>query len=203
VTAQNSQCRVNGAGTTISGSGNSLSLNLSLTFTAAYAGRKNVYTDVNASGGYTAVTSYTVTPTLTTDSVSPQNGSGSSQVFTFQFSDSKGYADLLSGSYHVLVNSVVNGASSCWVLLQSTGVSLAPDDTNQAWSFVPYGSSTNAQNSQCLVSGVGTNISGSGNSLTLNLSLTFTAAYSGAKNVYTDVNASIPFYAAATTYTVQ
>ncbi len=202
-TAENSQCRVNGAGTTISGSGNSLTLNLSLTFTAAYAGGKSVYTDVNASGGYAAVTSYTVTPTLTTDSVSPQNGSGSSQVFTFQFSDSKGYADLVSGRYHVLVNSAVNGVNSCWILLQSTGVSLAPDDPNQAWSFVPYGSSTTAQNSQCLVSGVGTNISGSGNSLTLNLSLTFTTAYQGAKNVYTDVNASSPYYAAATTYTVQ
>ncbi|HEY4087270.1 MAG TPA: hypothetical protein VGM43_15095 [Bryobacteraceae bacterium] len=203
MTAQNSQCRVNGAGTTISGSGNGLTFNLSLTFTAAYSGRKSVYTDVNASGGYTAVTSYTVNATTTTDSVSPENGSGSSQVFTFRLSDNNGYADLLTGRYHVLVNSAVNGVSSCWVLLQSTGVSLAPNDPNQAWSFVPYGSPTTAQNSQCLVGGVGTSISGSGDSLTLNLSLTFTAAYGGTKNVYTDVNASAPLYTAVTTYTVQ
>ena len=76
-------------------------------------------------------------PVVSTDTVSPQDGSGSGQVFTFQFSDSNGYADLLSGRYHVLVNSAVNGVGSCWVLLQST-VSLAPDDPNQNWSVVPY-----------------------------------------------------------------
>jgi hypothetical protein len=197
---------VDGAGTTVSGSGNSLTLNLSLTFTEAYAGRKSVFTDVNGSGYYAAVTGYTVTgtpPTLSTNSVSPQNGSGSSQVFTFVFSDPSGYADLLSGRYHVLINSTVDGTSSCWVLLQSTGLSLAPDDPNQSWAFVPYGSPASVQNSQCLVNGAATNISGSGNSLTLSLSLTFTAGYSGTKNVYTDVNASSPFYVAATTYTVQ
>ncbi|HXF13226.1 MAG TPA: hypothetical protein VN517_08725 [Terriglobales bacterium] len=141
-------------------------------------------------------------PTLTT-SVSPQNTSGSSQVFTFQFSDSKGYQDLLSGKYHILINTTPNGTSSCWMLLQSTGLSLAPDDPGQAWLFVPYGASTTAQNSQCGVSGVGTSISGSGNDLSLSLSLSFTPAYAGARNVYTDVNSSNPGYAAGTTYTVQ
>jgi hypothetical protein len=83
------------------------------------------------------------------------------------------------------------------------GLYLAPDDPTQCWSFVSYGSSQTVSNSQCGVSGVGTNISGSGNSLTLSLSLTFTPAYTGAKNVYTDLNASNPNYIAVTTYTVQ
>ena len=142
-------------------------------------------------------------PTISTDSVSPQNGSGPSQVFTFQFSDSSGYRDLLGGKYHVLINAAVDGRNSCWLQLLTTGLNLANDDPNGNWSFVPYGTSTTAQNSQCIVNGVGTNISGSGNSLTLSLSLTFTAAYRGTKNVYTDVNASAPNYGAVASYTVQ
>ncbi len=142
-------------------------------------------------------------PTVSTDSVSPQNGSGSSQVFTLQFSDSNGYRDLLGGNYHVLVNATADGTNSCWIQLLSTGLSLAPDDPNGTWSFVPYGTSTTAQNSQCMVNGVGTSISGSGNTLTLSLSLTFTAAYAGSRNVYTDVNSSSPNYMAVTSYTVQ
>jgi hypothetical protein len=205
-TAQNSQCGVNGTGTTVSGSGNQLTLNLSLMFTTGYVGKKSVFTDVNGNGYYEAVTGYTVTgtpPTVSTDSVSPENGGGSGETFTFVFSDSDGYTDLLSGRYHVLIHSAVDGTSSCWVLLQSRGVRLAPDDPNQGWTFVPYGSSTSAQNSQCAVKGAGTSISGSGNRLTLSLSLTFTAAYRGMKNVYTDANASAPFYRAASSYTVQ
>jgi hypothetical protein len=122
---------VNGAGTTVSEAGNDLNLNLSLTFTSAFIGNKTVFTDVNANGYYAGVTGYTVTgtpATQSTDSVSPQNGSGSSQIFTFAFSDSGGYGVLLSGRYHVLIHSGVNGAGSCWILLRSTGVSLAPDE---------------------------------------------------------------------------
>jgi hypothetical protein len=142
-------------------------------------------------------------PTRTTDSVSPQNGSGSAQVFTFMFSDSASYNDLITGKYHLLINTSPSRTNSCWFLLESTGLYLAPDDPVQPWYFVSYGSTRTASNSQCRVSGVGTNISGASNNLTLSLSLTFTPAYTGAKNVYTDVNASNPDYIAAATYTVQ
>jgi hypothetical protein len=315
---QNSQCAINGAGSSVSGSGNTLTLNLSVTFRVAYAGMKTIYTDVNSANDYVSVgtynvtptapdftlsispssqsvqsgqsTTYTVTansangfnqnialsfdrgsagaddtsdvsgtfnppsilgggtstltvttaantpvstwqlfvtgtspsithaataqlsvsgtappppPTISTDSVSPQNASGSSQIFTFTFSDTNGYRDLLGGNYHILVNAAPNGTGSCWLQLLSTGVSLAPDDPNQTWLFQPYGSAGAAQNSQCGVNGSATTITGSGNSLTLNLSLTFGGSFAGARNVYTDVNASAPYYAAVASYTVQ
>jgi hypothetical protein len=200
--AQNSQCSISGAGSSVSASGNTVTLTLSVIFRPTYAGMKTIYTDVNSSGYAQPVGTYNVTATLSTDSVSPQNGRGSSQVLTFMLSDPAGYQDLISGKYHILINTAPSGTSSCWMLLQSNGLSLAPDDPGQAWAFVPYGSAGIAQNSQCAVNGVGTSISGSGDSLTLSLSLTFTAAYAGTKNVYTDVN-SIPTYVAATTYMVQ
>ena len=124
-------------------------------------------------------------------------------MFTINFSDTNGYRDLLSGNYHILVNATPDGTNSCWLQLLSTGVSLAPDDPNQAWLFTTYGSAGVSQNSQCAVNGSATTISGSGNSLTLNLSLTFAGSFAGARNIYTDVNASAPYYGAVTSYTVQ
>jgi hypothetical protein len=315
---QNSQCAIDGAGSGISGSGNTLTLHLSVTFRVAYAGMKTIYTDVNPVNDYVSVgtynvtptapdftlsispssqsvqpggsTTYTVTanplngfnenialsfdrgsaggnnisevsgtfnpgslagggtstltvttaantpvstwalrvtgtapsvthfasaqlgisgttppppPTVSTVSVSPQNGSGSGQVFTFHFSDTNGYRNLLSGNYHILVNAAPDGTNSCWIQLLSTGVSFAPDDPALGWGFVLYGVAGALQNSQCAVNGSATTISGSGNDLTLYLSLTFTGGFAGARNVYTDVNASAPYYTAVTSYTVQ
>ena len=42
---QNSQCALNGSGSTVSSSGNTLTVNLALTFLAAFTGTKNVYMD--------------------------------------------------------------------------------------------------------------------------------------------------------------
>ncbi len=42
-TESNSQCTVSAAGSTVSGSGDSLAVNVALTFTPAFAGSKNLY----------------------------------------------------------------------------------------------------------------------------------------------------------------
>src|ERR1039458_10466882 len=48
---QNSQCTLNGAGSSVSASGNTLTLNLALTFLTAFAGAKNIYMQaVNPNG---------------------------------------------------------------------------------------------------------------------------------------------------------
>src|SRR4051812_16242797 len=94
-------------------------------------------------------------PVVSTDSVSPQNGSGSSQVFTFQFSDSAGFENL---SGHILINSSPSGTNSCWVFFGAGGgLSLAPDDANGGWPYMPYGTDTVVQNNQCAIDGAHTN----------------------------------------------
>lgn len=45
----------------------------------------------------------------TTDSVTPQNGGGGSQAFTFVFSSSAGYQDVLTAGPHILFS---DGGSS-------------------------------------------------------------------------------------------
>jgi hypothetical protein len=69
-------------------------------------------------------------PVISTESVSPQNGSGGSQTFTFGFSDSSGHQDLLQRKPHVLINTNPSGTNSCWVLIEPDGVRLAGDNPN-------------------------------------------------------------------------
>src|SRR5208283_696868 len=101
-TQQNSQCILNGAGSSVTMSGTILTLNLSLTFQSAFAGTKSVYLQAaNPAGstGWLSKGSWSVPAgTVSPVSVSPSSGSGSSQTFAFQFSDTAGVADITSVS---------------------------------------------------------------------------------------------------------
>ena len=81
---QNSQCVLNGAGSSVSAVGNVLTLNLAITFLATHGGRgTNIYTqsaNLSASTGWGLSGSWTVPAMI----VSPANGSwlpGASEVF--------------------------------------------------------------------------------------------------------------------------
>ena len=67
------------------------------------------------------------------------------------------------------------------------------NDAATAWLVATPGTATTIQNSQCSVNAASTTVASSGNTLTLNLAMTFKPAYAGAKNVYlyaTDVSGS-------------
>ncbi len=185
-TEQNSQCTLNGAGSSVSTSGNLLTLTLSLTFQAAFQGAKNIYMQATNPSGTTAWQSegtWTVQFGASAVSVSPASGSGSSQTFAFQFSDTGGATDLTSVS--VLFNTSASTASACsviYVRAQNT-LSLLTDAGATPGTTITPGSGTQ-QNSQCTLNGAGSSVSPSGNVLTLNLALTFQAAFHGAKTVY-------------------
>jgi len=129
-----------------------------------------------------------------TAAVSPRNGSGGSQVFTFTFTDSNGSQDLINRFPHVIFGGSStgsgNGGSYCWLGIYSTGFILAPDNLSMAWKGAVFGSSDVVQNSQCTVSGAGSSISESGNTVTVNLAITFLPAYAGVKTIESDVNAN-------------
>jgi hypothetical protein len=186
-TQQNSQCILNGAGSSVTLSGTTLTLNLSLTFQSAFAGSKTVYlqaTNPVGSTGWFSKGSWTVQGgTVTAVSVNPASGSGSSQTFAFQFSDTGGATDLTSVS--VLFNSGTSTVSACsvsYVRAQNT-LGLLTDAGAAPGTAIAPGSGTQ-QNSQCTLNGAGSSVSTSGNLLTLTLSLTFQPAFQGAKNVY-------------------
>src|SRR5277367_3131030 len=97
-TLQNSQCTINVATSSVSLSGNTLTLHLAMSFAPAFAGAKNIYMYVQnatVSNGFTQEGTWTVTGASgpVPVSVTPNSGSGASQTFAFAFSDTAGASD--------------------------------------------------------------------------------------------------------------
>ncbi|HYW41807.1 MAG TPA: hypothetical protein VE959_03050 [Bryobacteraceae bacterium] len=191
-TLQNSQCSANPLNSSASGSGNNLTLNLALTFQAAFGGTKNIYMEVSdgaGDSGWQQRGSWTVPASgpPATISVTPASGSGSSQTFSFVFSDPAGYSAIVSSQ--ILINNPMTASGGCYLLYsRSTNSIYLTNDAGTAWQTpVTPGQSGTLQNSQCSVNPLSSTASGSGNNLTLNLAITFQTAFGGAKNTYMEV----------------
>jgi hypothetical protein len=185
--------------TTVVPSGNTLTLNLPLMFKPAYAGAKNVYLyAVDTSGansGWQSLGTWTVTAgsgTPSAVSVTPNSGSGSSQAFALLYSDTAGAASLQT-VWAYFNTTLASSASNACLLYYAVGTNQINlmNDNGTAWQPATVGTATTLQNSQCSLNVGATTVVPSGNTLTLNLPLTFKPAYAGAKNVYlyaTDVS---------------
>src|SRR5947209_2721840 len=87
-TQSNTQCTLNAGASSVSGSGNALTVKVALSFTAAFAGLKNVYgyavDNGNLNSGWKVLgtwnTGVPVAPTA--DSLSPNAGAGTTQTFS-------------------------------------------------------------------------------------------------------------------------
>ena len=190
--AQNTQCALNGVGSSASVSGNNLTVNFSLTFQPPFPGPKTVYLSVADPGsntGLIAVGTYTAsiapgTPQVT--SVSPNNASGTGATFNFVYSDTVFAANLTSVS--VLFNSSLtfNNACSIAYSLTNNTVSLTTDNGLSSTS-VPLGSATVLQNSQCVVSATASQQSGL--SIIFTASVNFKGAFNGTQTIF--MNAAV------------
>ncbi len=191
-TLQNSQCSLNVAATSVALSGNTLTLNLAMTFAPAYAGAKNIYmyaADVSGSNsGWQTLGTWTVPSTAavpTTNSVTPNSGSGATQTFTLQYSDSAG-ATSLQSVWAYFNATLANPASNSCLLYYNVAANQINliQSSGTAWFVATPGAATTLQNSQCSLNVAATSVALSGNTLTLNLAMTFAPAYAGAKNIY-------------------
>lgn len=162
----NSQCSLTSP-TGIINTGTNKSFTTTITFTAAFAGTRNIYM-LGPSGYQTEGTITVAGSDVPTLSMSPTSGNTMSGTFTFTAHD----AVTISGMT-VLINTSVNGASACWFYTDGSSVSLAEDDGTD-WSGT-------LSNSQCSLSSVSLSSSGG---LTLTVSIAFTSSFAGAKNVY-------------------
>ncbi len=189
-TLQNSQCAIDLSVSSTTVTAGTLALTLPITFKPDFAGIKNVYLFAAGTGGTATgwldrgdwTVPATPPPTVTADSVTPATGTGSTQTFAIQFSDTAGGADI--GTAWAWFNaSQASAASSCLVFYDRAVVYLL-NDAGTAWQSNPPGSSSVLQNSQCAVSLAGSSATTSGASLTLTLAMTFKPAFAGAKNVY-------------------
>jgi hypothetical protein len=202
---ENSQCIINLSASSVAGSGNNLTLTLSITFQAAFAGAKTVYMNVQDNGGQTTNWQARGTWTVTTGggggggggpaapqvvSVTPSSGSGSSQSFTFLYSDANGASTL--DWAQVLVHNIISATGACLVHHnRGTNQVHLLNDGATAWVGPgTLGGAGQLENSQCIVSLAASSVSEAGSNLTLTLSLTFKAAFAGARTVYMNVQDS-------------
>ena len=123
--------------------------------------------------------------TVTADSVTPLSGSGSSQTFALQYSDTFGSADLTQAWVWINANSTT-AANSCMAYYDkaSNGIYLLTDGGHFWTARSTLGATGTLSNSQCSINLTSSSVVNSGTHLTLNLAITFTGAYAGAKNVY-------------------
>ena len=114
-------------------------------------------------------------------SVTPSSGSGlGPQQFQFLYSDPNGYADL--ASLYGRFNASASDVSACSFRYdRASNYIYLYNDAGTAW-LGPVILGNQLTNSQCTL-GAGSTTP-SGNNLTLNLTITFTTAFAGAKNVY-------------------
>lgn len=135
-------------------------------------------------GAYTLrLTAGAPTPPVVT-SIAPYVGSGQQQTFTLVYSDPGGWQDL--ANVYVLFNVPNTTPNSCYVEFNRAGGSLRLlQNDGVTWigpSVVLSGGPLT--NSQCTINAALSSFSGSGNNLTVNLSVTFAAGFTGEKNVY-------------------
>jgi hypothetical protein len=196
-TAQNSQCSIAATGSSVSGSGNTLTLALVITFKPAFAGNKVMYTAAQdnspANSGWQPLGVWNVPGSVgsgpAVGGMSPAHSSSANQTYTFTFTDTNGFADL--SVLDVLINNFLDGIGACYVALVPSGPTAGTvylvDDGGDAGG--PYTSLTlpgagAAQNSQCMIAGSGSSISASGTTLLLILNITFKPAFSGNRVMY-------------------
>ncbi len=184
---QNSQCQLNGAGSSVSVQGAFVTVTVSLTFLPGFGGSKTVYlsaADALSSTGWVARGTWTAVippPLPSADSVSPSGATGASGSFTFVFSDTQDAANLTGMA--MLFGNSVSTSNNCYLVYDRTAgsLSLLWDGGNGSNSR-PIASSTTLQNSQCSVGNASARVSGTSQIITVNIA--FKGAFSGVQNVY-------------------
>jgi len=124
--------------------------------------------------------------TVSAVSVTPSAGSGAQQTFALQYYDSLGATDLTTVWVSFTSNfNTVSAANSCEVYYaRATNQLFLLNDAGTFWAPLTPGAAVALGNSQCSINAASANVTSSGTNLTLNLPVTFTPAYTGAKNTY-------------------
>jgi len=195
----NGQCSVVLVSAT--GSGNSLTLVLTITWTANFAGDKIVFMAGrdgagNNSGWYPLgvwrAPGGTQTISTAVVGTTPFRGTGIGPgQFTFSLSDNKGFQDI--GVSNILINTSLDGRHACYLAFSRPGnvMYLVNDNGDALLPGQSMAAAGSVSNSQCVVSWGATPVNASGNNLTLTLTIGFTNSFGGNLIVYSatrDVN---------------
>jgi hypothetical protein len=186
--AQNSQCTLNGIGSSASASGTSLTLTVSLAFQPGWPGSRSVFlyaADANSNTSFVMRGAWTVTipaPQPSIGSVSPSGASGPGQTFTFVVNDTQ-TANNISAMAMLFGTSTTNFTSSCYIVYDAKRATVQLLwDSALGSDIRSITSTTILRNNQCTIGSVTFTISGL--SLIVNASVTFSGPFSGLRNIY-------------------
>jgi hypothetical protein len=188
-TLTNGQCTINVGASSVQGAGDNLTLTVALTFKPAFGGAKNIYmiavSQGSVSSGWQAKGTWSVpiAPDASAVSVSPASGSGSSQLFSFLYSDLAGYADINWVQIHFQTQLVAPSACYLQYTRTTNVIQLVSDSGDGYAGSLAVGIAGTLNNSQCTLDAGSSSVSVSGTNLTLNLALVFKPAFAGAKNI--------------------
>lgn len=196
---ENDQCRLNQS-STATPEDKDLTLLLDITFKPAFAGAdprtglKNIYMLARSTGGTSSDWllrgSWTIPPVvLTTVSVSPQRGSGFSQIFTLQYSDSAGARDITSALVRFVNTDPGAAPGTCVARYMPATAMFGLRDAAGQWTDSAIGSGT-LSNGRCTLYLATSSATVIDNSLTLTLDIAFARAFSGIKNIDLRVDGS-------------
>jgi hypothetical protein len=118
--------------------------------------------------------------------VTPSSGAGLQQTFALQYADPQGATDLTAAWVWITSNfNSVSVANTCLVNYARVANQLfLYNDAGTGGSSAVMGVAGTLSNSQCSINAGAATVTTSGMNLTLNLPVTFTAAYDGAKTTY-------------------
>jgi hypothetical protein len=190
-TLNNSQCTLDAGASSVSASGNTLTVSLALVFKPGFAGTKNInMAVVNNAGffpGWQANGTWTVPNTglpPANVSVTPSSGAGSSAIFSFVYTDPNGPADINQTVMHFQTQLVVQNACFLWYTRSTNTVQLMNDAGTAFVGSGVMGTAGTQSNSQCTIDTGASSSSVSGTNLYVNVALTFIKpVFNGAKNI--------------------
>jgi hypothetical protein len=191
-TLTNSKCSIALSTTTVSSSGNNLSIAPEVTFNTEFIGTTNIYLDAadnqGRTSGFVTVGTWNVAAGAeappTAVSVTPDSGFGLTQQFSFVGSSPVGSGNV--AALYMIFGLNVSAANSCyakWVAATNQVFLLNDAGTTYGAGAAP-GSATTLSNSQCSVNLANTTFTPSGDDVTVDLAVSFTAKFVGPKKVY-------------------
>jgi hypothetical protein len=195
-TLENSQCKFFAATSSAVGNVNGLTLTVDLERKSTFYGAKNVYVWLNDRANLAAglhskalwnITGQNLAPT-TGPAASPSSVTAARQVITVAPSDGNGFSDIAIVSV-VVSSSAAAPPGTCHAYYNRlTNRLYLLGDANQTLGPITPGTATVLQNSQCILYGQGSAVSGVGSTLTVSLDLEMLATYSGLRGIYVWAN---------------
>jgi len=189
---QNSLCAIDTSHSTVSGSGNTLTVTAALVFKGA--GARNVYLRAMSveqlDSGWQQKGTWTLAAApMGTLSLNPSSGTGSTQTFTLTYPDPSGFAGAPFGWSQFLVGAASDGGGQpfCFVHYDRAGNGLwmySGDVGYFVGPVTPGTASNTLSSSSCSVNTAGATVTNTSGNLVVSVPVTLKAPMSGAKKLF-------------------